>query len=178
MQEDYLDSLRYRWLNKPVEQSLVIHSMEDLSGWSASGIGQIELTSERSIDGVSSLRFQTPLRDEGLIARTPGGRMMGSAAAALRFDTPQDWSDYNRIFLWVYVHPTNVRVHTFYLTLTCQDAPAANYRSPRPNSGDIQGPLTTGEWKIRFFLGDPPQLQRDKSDRIPNHETPHGERPE
>ncbi len=157
MQEDYLDSLQYRWLNKPVEQSQVIHSMEDLSGWSASGVGQIELTRERSIDGVSSLRFQTPLRDEELIARTPGGRMMGSAAAALKFDSPQDWSAYNRIFLWVYIHPTNVRVHTFYLTLTCQDAPTG-ITDPPANSV-IQG-LTIGEWTPVFW--EIPQLQREK----------------
>lgn len=157
MQEKYIDSLRFRWLNKPVEQFQVLHSMENLRGWSASGIGQVELTRDRSIDGISSLRFRTPLRDEELIARTPGGRMMGSAAAVLKFDTPQDWSAYNRVFLWVYVHPTNVRVHTFYLTLTCQDAPAA-ITDPPANSV-IQG-LTVGEWNPVFW--EIPQLHRDQ----------------
>lgn len=157
MKEEFTHSLRYVWLNKEVHESRLLHDMESLSGWSASGIGQIELSGERAIEGSASLRFRTSLRDEALIERSPGGRMMGSAAAVLRFSEPQDWSDFNRLALWVYVHPSDVRVHTFYLTFTCLDAPSS-INDP-PSASVIQG-LTPGEWN--YALWEIPSLRRDR----------------
>ena len=157
LEEEFTHSLRYVWLNKEVHESRLLHDMEHLSDWSASGIGQIELTRERAIDGSASLRFRTSLRDEALIERSPGGRMMGSAAAVLRFPEPQDWSDFNRLALWVYVHPSDVRVHTFYLTFTCLDAPSSI--TDPPYASVIQG-LTPGEWN--YALWEIPSLRRDR----------------
>jgi hypothetical protein len=157
MKEDFENSLRAVWLKKKVHESRVIHDMEDLSGWSATGIGQVELTKDRSIDGSTSLRFRTSLRDEDLIQQNPGGRMMGSAAAVLSFPEPQDWSNYNRIALWVYVHPSDIRVHTFYLRFTCQDA-TSSITDPHYASV-IQG-LTPGQWN--YALWEIPNLRRDK----------------
>jgi len=157
MKEEFVNSLRYVWLNKKVHESRIIHDMEHLSGWSVTGIGQMELTRDRSIDGSTSLRFQTKVRDEELIQQNPGGRMMGSTSTVLKFPEPQDWSDYNRIALWVYVHPSDVRVHTFYLTFTCMDAPSS-ITDPK-YATVIQG-LTPGQWN--YVLWEIPNLRRDQ----------------
>ncbi len=157
MKEKFENSLRRVWLNKKVHESRLIHDMESLSGWSVTGIAQIELTHDRSIDGSTSLRFQTFLRDDELIKRSPGRRMMGSTSAVLKFSKPQDWSDYNRIALWVYIHPSEVRAHTFYLRFTCLDAPS-EITDPK-YATVIQG-LTPGQWS--YVLWEIPNLRRDK----------------
>ncbi len=157
MQDEFASSLRSVWLNKKVHESQVIHDMEDLSAWSVTGVARIALTPDRSIDGSTSLRFQTCLRDEELINRSPGGRMMGSTAAVLSFPQPQDWGDFNRIALWVYVHPSDFRVHTFYLTFTCLDTPDA-ITEPK-HATVIQG-LTPGQWN--YVLWEIPNLRRDQ----------------
>lgn len=157
MKAEFENSLRAVWLKKKVYESRVLHDMERLSGWSATGIGQIELTHDRAIDGSTSLRFRTSLRDEELIKRNPGRPRMGSAAAVLSFPEPQDWSKYNRIALWVYVHPSDIRVHTFYLRFTCQDA-TSSITDPHYASV-IQG-LTPGQWN--YALWEIPHLRRDK----------------
>ncbi len=157
MNDEFENSLRHVWLNKTVHESRLLHDMEHLSGWSVTGIAQIELTQDRSIDGSTSLRFQTTLRDEELIKRNPGGRMMGSAAAVLKFPKPQDWSDFNRIALWVYVHPSDVRVHTFYLRFTCLDAPSS---ITYPHYASVIQGLAPGQWN--YALWEIPNLRRDK----------------
>ena len=54
--------------------------------------------------------------------RTPwntfGGLQGGAACAALEFGQPQDWSAYNRISLWVYIHPSRNPNVSFALDLT------------------------------------------------------------
>lgn len=157
MGEEFADSLHYRWLNKKVHESKLLDDMEDLSRWSKRGIAQCELTRERSISGASSLRLQTNLRDEAKITSSPGGRMMGEAGVVLKFSPPQDWSAYNRIALWIYVHPTDFRVHPFYLSFQCRDA-ADEITGPRYNSV-IQG-LTAGQWN--YVLWEIPNLKRDQ----------------
>ena len=157
MKENFENSLRYIWLNKKVHDSRILHAMEDTTGWSVQGIGRMELTHERAIDGTASLRFQTQLRDEERIKRNPGRRMMGSTELILRFPEPQDWSAYNRIALWVYVHPSDVRVHTFYLRFTCLNAPT---EITAPKYASVIQNLTPGEWN--YTLWEIPNLRRDR----------------
>ena len=108
LKENFENSLRYIWLNKKVHASQVIHNMEELSDWSAEGVCKIELTKDHSVDGDNSLRFEAQMRDEELIKRNAGGRMMGISQAILTFTEPQDWSRFNRIAMWVYIHPSDI----------------------------------------------------------------------
>ena len=150
-------SLRHREINKEILDSLLVDDMEHPDDWRAGGLAQISLTKERCKDGVSSLRFETVLRDEERIRQHPGRSMMGSSEAILRFARPRDWSAYNRIALRVYVHPTDVRVHTFYLRFTCIDAPAS-ITDPK-YATVIQG-LIPGQWN--YVLWEIPNLRRDR----------------
>ena len=86
MKEKSENSLRYVWLNKKVHESRLLHDMENLSGpkvihsdCSVTGIAQIELTHDRSIDGSASLRFQTSLRDDELMGSC-GGKLWGQSS--------------------------------------------------------------------------------------------------
>lgn len=157
LKEEFVNSLRYVWLNKKVHKSRIIHDMETLSNWSGTGIGQVEITNDRFIEGASSLRFKTCLRDEERLKSRPGGGLMGESAASLDFSQPQDWSDYNRISVWIYVHPSDVVAHPLYLRFTCLDAPSS-ITDPK-YATVIQG-LTIGQWN--YALWEIPNLKRDK----------------
>ena len=51
MKENTANSLYSKWLEKEVFESVKLHDMESLDGWSTGGQGEIELTRERAIDG-------------------------------------------------------------------------------------------------------------------------------
>jgi len=137
--------------------------MERDAGWSASGIRQVSYTEERARDGRRSLRSRNSLRDEEHYRKhrskwdSFNGNQGGDTSMELRFDQPQDWSEYNRISLWVYVHPTSMSTYCFYLRLGCEGAPS-NATSPRP-SHFVQD-LRAGQWN--HVLWEIPHLKRDK----------------
>ena len=157
------DSLLAVWENKQVYKLQVIDDMEGESRWVCSGIGQMSYTQERSKDGRQSLRFRSPLRDEENYRkhRSDGGSFNGSqggdTSMQLRFDKPRDWSEYNRISLWVYVHPTLMQAYYFYMRIGCEGEPN-NATSPRP-SHFVQD-LKPGRWN--HVLWEIPHLKRDK----------------
>lgn len=76
------------------------------------GIGTIETVSDPRWGQV--LRYHTSLLDTAHIRapenRTPWGSFKaeqgGENCVALVFDTPQDWRAYNRIAVWIYIHPS------------------------------------------------------------------------
>ena len=163
MKEQFENSLRYRELQKPVFESILLHDMEKMEGWRSEGIVRISLTRDRSIDGESSLRFRTSLRDEEFLRKNyeengsfKGGQG-GHTMAILEFAEPQDWSRYNRISLWVYVNPTTMSATCFHLSLRCIDAPSG-LTAPSPTSF-IQD-LVPGEWN--HVLWEIANLKRDK----------------
>lgn len=93
------DTIRHRWLGKPVAESRLLDDMEDLAGWTHHGFGEMTLTSDRSKDGSTCLRLTSPTK-----AGKPGstlGRPFGAAVAKRNFDG-EDWSDCNRLSFWVY----------------------------------------------------------------------------
>lgn len=93
------DTIRHRWLNKPVRESRLLDDMEDLSNWSHRGFGSMALTSERAKGGSNSLRLTSPTKGE-----KPGptlGRPFGVAVVQRNCDG-EDWSQFNRLSFWVY----------------------------------------------------------------------------
>ncbi len=89
----------YRWLDKPVSESRLLDDMEESSGWTHSGFGEMAIADERSFRGLRSLRITSPT-----YAANPGatvGRPPGACSVRRRFEG-EDWQAYNRISFWVY----------------------------------------------------------------------------
>jgi len=156
MKEDFVNSLRYEWLHKKVHESQVLDDMENLSNWSVSGTGKMELTRDHGIAGSTSLRFQVILRDEKAIQQR--GAIMGRAAITRNFSPPQDWSKFNRIAFWIYVHPSDIRVHAFFTSFRCLES-SPSIADPGYYTNVVAG-LTPGQWN--YVVWEIPYLHRDK----------------
>ena len=157
------NSLYQRELAKPVHATRLIDDMEHAANWSSKGIVQMSYTEERAKDGRRSLRFRTSLRDEGHLQRNRNaagsfiGDQGGWTSVTRTFSAPQDWSAYNRLSLWVYVHPTSMRTYVFNLEFACQGA--ADDATTPPAFHTVQD-LQPGVWN--HVLWEIPHLQRDK----------------
>jgi len=91
------DGAEFRWLNKKVLDSRLLDSMEELSGWSFAGVGEMTLTDVHAKDGRHSLRIRSTTN----VAQVEGGGEWEDLVATRKFPS-EDWSRYNRISLWVY----------------------------------------------------------------------------
>ena len=115
------NSLMTQWEKKPVLDKLLLDDMESATGWKVTGIGEMSYSKERAVDGIQSLRFRTSLRDEEHYRKNRtewgsfGGTQGGTSSVIKNFETPQDWSDFNRISFWVYVHPTSMFTYCLFL---------------------------------------------------------------
>ena len=74
---------------------------------------------------------------------------------SLILDEPQDWSDYNRISMWVYIHPSkNPNVH-FFLDVTNEGSPDTTISPSRQTNIDIrQGSWQNVVWEIDYIKRD------------------------
>lgn len=78
------------------------------------GIGTIEQIQEEGPDGADIIRYHSPLVDSAFLKRpenrTPwdsfNAEQGGENIFMISFCRPQDWSEYNRIAIWVYIHPS------------------------------------------------------------------------
>ncbi|WP_265594227.1 glycoside hydrolase family 9 protein [Haloferula sp. BvORR071] len=162
------NSLMARWEKKPVLESRVIDDMEGAGGWKVNGIGEMGYTEDRARDGKQSLRFSTSVRDAAYLA-LPGNKsewgsqtfsisgQAGASSVQLRFDKPQDWSAYNRISYWVYVHPTSMPRHNLNLEIKNEGGDGGALSSARSH---YSNDLKPGMWNHVLF--EMPHLQRDK----------------
>lgn len=172
------NSLYSRYLSKQVYESLVVDDMETDRPWSVYGIGTMAYTSERAKSGKRSLRFRTNKRDDAYIRdnRKDGsfaGVQGGYAGMRLKLESPQDWSRFNRISLWVYVHPTSMRTYSFALNFVCDGAPNG-VLDPRP--GNTVQDLKPGEWN--HVVWEIPEYKRDRVSEIGIRDTLTGHDPE
>jgi hypothetical protein len=158
------NALMTRWEEKKVIKTKTIDDFEAEGNWQVDGIGEMNYTDERSRDGKQSLRFRTSLRDEEYYRNNRSewdsfnGRQGGRTFIQLNFQDAQDWSDYNRISFWVYVHPTTMPTYCIYIRMNCKDAvhTATDYNG---TSHFVQD-LKPGEWNHVMF--EIPHLKRDK----------------
>jgi len=158
----YENSLDARYVSKPVYDSMLVDDMETNRAWTVSGIGQKTYTSERAKDGKRSLRFQTSMRDEAYLrANQKNGTFTaqqgGSTEMRLHFEPPQDWSRFNRIAFWVYVHPTTMQIYSLQLSFDCEGAP---HGALDPVATHVVQDLKPGEWNR--VVWEIPELQRDR----------------
>ncbi len=157
-------ALMARWEEKKILKTKLIDDFESEKSWHVEGIGEMAYTDERSHDGKQSLRFRTSLRDEEYYKKNRSewdsfnGRQGGSTNVELTFKEPQDWTEYNRISFWVYVHPTAMPTYCIFIRMTSQDAihRATDYNGISHFVQDLK----PGEWNHVMF--EIPHLQRDK----------------
>lgn len=109
MQARFEDGANYRWLNKPVAESRLLVSMENLSNWRFGGAGEVSLTEARAKDGSRSLRMRS-------MPRTSGGSDWDGLSVTRTFPG-EDWRPYNRISIWVYPDITGAPAISFSMTL-------------------------------------------------------------
>jgi Glycosyl hydrolase family 9/Cellulase N-terminal ig-like domain len=97
MQPNPADGAQVRWLAKNVLASRLLDSMEELSNWSFTGDGEMQLATSPVKDGAHSLRI-TSKENLGLV----GGSGEWEDLVASRKFPSEDWTHFNRISLWVY----------------------------------------------------------------------------
>ncbi len=173
-------ALMARWEEKKVINSKTIDDFENEGNWNVEGIGEMEYTTERSHDGKRSIRFRTSLRDEEHYRKNRSewdsfnGTQGGSTYIRLTFQDPQDWTDYNRISFWVYVHPTSMPTYCIFIRMNCEGAihTATDYNG---TSHFVQD-LKPGEWNHVMF--EIPHLQRDKVTNFSIYQMLRGHNPE
>lgn len=157
------NSLYHRELAKPVHASRLVDDMEQPAKWSPIGIVQMSYTDERARDGRRSLRFRTPMRDEEHLRRNRNaqgsfvGDQGGWTAVTRVFEKPEDWSAYNRLSLWVYVHPTSMPTYSLILALDCKDLPDM---ATSPATCNVVQDLQPGQWN--HVVWEITNLPRDK----------------
>ncbi len=107
------DSIRHRWLNKPVIESRLLDDMESPQTWRHRGFGQMTFVDEPVVQGAKSLRLTSPTKGD-----KPGGnnaRPWG-AATAFRTVAGEDWTQWNRLSFHVYPDLPGFKVVSLNLT--------------------------------------------------------------
>lgn len=157
------NSLMAQWEKKPVLDTMLLDNMESATGWQVTGPGEMSYTKDRAIDGTQSLRFRTSLRDEEHYRKNRtqwgsfGGTQGGTASVIKKFETPQDWSGYNRISFRVYVHPTSMMTYCLFLHIENE---GTIQNSTTPGKSHFIQDLKPGVWNHVMF--EIPHLKRDK----------------
>ncbi len=174
----YQNSLDFRYVSKAVLEVAIVDDMEIDRPWTVSGIGRLRYTTERARSGKRSLRFQTSMRDEDhLRAHQKDGSFTGdqggSTGMRLRFSSPQDWSRFNRISFWVYVHPTTMQAYSLQLNFDCEGAPKGILD---PVASHVVQNLIAGKWNR--VVWEIPEIKRDRVNSLTIGTTLTGHGPE
>jgi hypothetical protein len=145
------NSIEAAWLAKPVLASKLLDNMEDLSTWTKTGLAEMTLTNERFIDGKSSVRITLSNN------RPKGSRGYPAGGITRRFNN-ENWSDYNRISIWVYPHQKNGTFMTLAFTLSNNGTVKVPDQFGRTGRHDII--VEPGKWN--HVVWEIPFLSRDK----------------
>lgn len=148
------NSLNAKWAAKTVKASKLITDFEtnDYTWISREGIGKVAVVSDNAYDGIHSLRYTTSMRDSAHINSPSersqwgsfGGQQGGFNKWGINFNAPQDWTGFNRISVWVYIHPNRNKSHHFAIELVNDGTDYSETLQPRHEMvvQDIEG----GEW--------------------------------
>ncbi len=113
------NALAYEVSQKPAIESRKLSDMESLDNWEPwvdpRGYGTISLSTERFYQGRASVLLTSPTTGESNHASSRG-RPWGSASAIYRVDN-EDWTEWNRITLWVYPDLPGFRTVSFNMVL-------------------------------------------------------------
>jgi len=141
--------------------------------WLASEVVSLVMAEGAGRSGGPPLRFRTLLRNEAYIAqaRSANGSFTGDgvlfagmpfAAFITRKLAPaQDWSEFDRLSLWCYVHPTENPVNSFAIQFLCDGATAG---PADPVAVHYFADLVPGEW--HHLTWEFPEIRRDRVSQI------------
>ena len=114
------NSLAYEVSQKPAIASRKLSDMESLENWepwvNPRAFGTISLSNDEFYKGRASVLLTSPTKGEQPNFASTRGRPWGSASAIYRVDN-EDWSEWNRITLWVYPDLPGFRAVSFNLVL-------------------------------------------------------------
>lgn len=117
MPNDYTNSIKTRWLNKPVLERRLLDEAESLETWrlvnSGQGRGAISVSRDRAFSGAGSVRLISPTTGDKPIPTT---RYYG-AAGVVRAVNAEDWSSWNRLSCWIYPDLPGFRVVSLLIVL-------------------------------------------------------------
>ncbi|MDR1336603.1 MAG: glycoside hydrolase family 9 protein, partial [Tannerella sp.] len=94
----YEHSLEYAWSQKQVQASERLSDMETMGAWEHRGFGSLTLSAEQTHQGKQSLLLESPVKGD----KPPGGGRPWGVASAFYKVGGEDWTDWNRISLWIY----------------------------------------------------------------------------
>ena len=117
MPMDTVNSLQYKWDNKKILTSTLLDGMESLKNWelmygNKPNVGIISLSSEKVMEGKSSIKFVSPTKQP--VNLGVGGRYWGRQNLVRKFKE-EDFSKYNRISVNIY--PEFKGFRKLYLTM-------------------------------------------------------------
>lgn len=156
-------SMLARWEQKEVLASCLVDDMEQEGRWVVrEGNPRLEYTRENVYSGHQALRQRVSLVDSTQL-KDPANRTLwnsfcgeqgGQTCVALEFPEPQDWSRWNRLSLWVYIHPSKNPNVSFALDLV-NTTPDGTLTPSRETNLDLpQGKWTHVLWEIDYFPRD------------------------
>lgn len=153
MKPDLPKGAEFRQLQKKVLRSRLLDGMEELSHWSLSGVGTMTLSTAEVKQGQTSLR----------VASTDNiGRVDGSGdwqdIVATRSFPSQDWSEYNRISVWVF--PDIHGAPAISLNMTLHNEGAHLLPDDQNEGRDDSIPMVNRQWN--HVVWEIPSLDRDK----------------
>lgn len=153
MQPVVQDGAQYRQLQKKVLRSRLLDGMEDLSHWSFTGVGSMTLSSAQVKEGRTSLRVESTDN----IGRVDGSGDWQDIVATRNFPS-EDWSQYNRISVWVY--PDIHGAPAISLNLTLHNEGVHPLPDDQNEGRDDSIPIKNREWN--HIVWEIPSLDRDK----------------
>ena len=153
MKPDFQDGAQYRQLQKKVLRSRLLDGMENLSRWSLTGVGTMTLSTTEVKQGRTSLR----------VASTDNiGRVEGSGdwqdLVATRSFASEDWSEYNRISVWVF--PDIDGAPAISLNMTLHNEGTHLLPDDQNEGRDDSIPILNHQWN--HVVWEIPSLDRDK----------------
>ena len=114
------NSLAHEVAQKPAIASRKLSGMESLENWEPwvdpRAFGTISLSKDKSYKGQASVLLTSPTKGEQPNFASLRGRPWGSASAIYKVDK-EDWTEWNRITLWVYPDLPGFRTVSFNLVL-------------------------------------------------------------
>ncbi len=156
-------SMLDRWAQKPVLASCLLDDMEEEGRWVVrEGNPTLEYTRENVHSGRQALRERFSLVDSTQLKdpanRTSwnsfSGEQGGTTCVALEWNSPQDWSEWNRLSLWVYIHPSRNPNVSFALDLV-STTPDGTLTPSRETNLDLpQDRWVQVLWEIDYFPRD------------------------
>ena len=161
---DDTNSYEANGLKKNILDRKTVADMKTLEGWNYSGLGKMTHSTEQTVSGNGSLRFDFPV--------THGERVKGSASdpdyasyPGARVVLPinrENWENYNRIEFYIYPDCEGMRVVN--MNLSIQNGAEARKEGYNRQSGGHLINLVNRQWN-RCFL-DIDEYQRDAVVRI------------